>query len=316
MKIVHAYAKFIREKYTYIILATLIIGIIVGFFTPSPGLFIRKINTPLIIIMIAAMGFTINFKHLGLALKDWKGLSFGIILNFLFAPFFCWVIAILILPKYPELATGLILIGVVPCAGMALVWAGLLRGDVPLATIINIATMILAPFLIPLLMSLFAGKFVSINIWGMFRQLIYTMLLPILGGITLREILERKFDIQKYFPVMPAISATMAVLIMFMAINTNIAPIIKNIKLLLPLLLSTILIFPILFLVAYLINIKLFPKGKNIAITYSSGMKNLPIAIGIAASFKGLAMLPIAVGFAFQMITAVIFYQFFRRQNY
>ena len=43
-------------------------------------------------------------------------------------------------------------------------------------------------------------------------------------------------------------------------------------------------------------------------------MKNLPIAIAIAAiSFKGLEMLPIAVGFAFQMLTAVIFYQIFRR---
>ena len=38
------------------------------------------------------------------------------------------------------------------------------------------------------------------------------------------------------------------------------------------------------------------------------------IAIGIAAmSFKGLEMLLVAVGFAFQMLTAVTFYQLFRR---
>jgi predicted Na+-dependent transporter len=50
-----------------------------------------------------------------------------------------------------------------------------------------------------------------------------------------------------------------------------------------------------LLLVAYLVSLNLFPKGKNVAITYSSGMKNLPIAIGIAAmSFKGLEMLPVA----------------------
>ena len=313
MKAIFGYAKFVREKYTYIIIATLAVGIVVGLFTSSPGVLIRKFNTPLIVIMIAAMGFTITFKNLGLAAKDWKGLSFGIVLNFLFAPFLCWVIAILILPKHPDLATGLILLGAVPCAGMALVWAGLLKGDVSLASVINATTMILAPFLIPLLMSLFAGRFVRIDTWGMFRQLIYTVLLPIIGGVALREILERRVNVQKYIPVMPAISATMAVLLMFMAINTNMAPIIKNIGLLLPLVISTILIFPILFLVAYLVSIKLFSRGKNIAITYSSGMKNLPIAIGIAAiSFKGLEMLPIAVGFAFQMLTAVIFYQIFR----
>jgi predicted Na+-dependent transporter len=264
--------------------------------------------------MIAAMGFTITFRSLGAAAKDWKGFSFGLVLNFLFAPFLCWLLALLFLSGHSDLATGLILIGVVPCAGMALVWAGLLKGDVPLATVINAATMILAPFLIPLLMSLFAGTFVTVNTWGMFRQLIYTVLLPVVVGVALRELIESQVNVQKYLPVMPAISATMAVLLMFMAINTNIPPIMKNMGLIAPLVISTILIFPILFLVAYLVSLKLFSKGKNIAITYSSGMKNLPIAIGIAAmSFKGLEMLPVAVGFAFQMLTAVTFYQLFRR---
>ncbi|MFN3383399.1 MAG: hypothetical protein ACK401_00710 [Archaeoglobaceae archaeon] len=42
-------------------------------------------------------------------------------------------------------------------------------------------------------------------------------------------------------------------------------------------------------------------------------MKNLPIALGIATlSFGGIAMLSIAIGFAFQMLTAVSFYQIFK----
>ena len=237
-------------------------------------------------------------------------------LNFPFAPFLCWLLASLLLSDHSDLATGLILIGVVPYADMTLVWAGLLKGDVPLATVINAATMILAPFLIPFLMSLFAGMFVTVNTWGMFQRLICTVLLPVLGGVALRELIGRRISIQKYLPIMPAISATMAVLLMFMAINTNISPIMKNVGLIGPLIISTILIFPILFIVAHLVSLKLFPRGKNIAITYSSGMKNLPIAIGIAAmSFEGLQMLPVAVGFAFQMMTAVIFYQIFRRAS-
>ena len=314
MKWIQAYATFIRNNYTYIIIGALIVGVVVGLVSSTPGVFIQQFNVPLIIIMIGAIGFTITFKSLGMAIRDWKGFSFGLVLNFFFAPFLCWLLALLLLSQHHDLATGLILIGVVPCAGMALVWAGLLKGDVPLATVINAATMILAPFLIPLLMSLFAGTFVTVNTWGMFQQLIYTVLLPVLGGLALRELLERWVNVQKYLPVMPAISATVAVLLMFMAINTNISPIMKNMGLVPPLVVSTILIFPILFLVAYLLSIKLFPRGKNIAITYSSGMKNLPIAIGIAAmSFKGVEMLPVAVGFAFQMLTAVTFYQLFRR---
>ena len=307
-----AYARFMREKYAYVIISTLAMAIIVGLITPEPGIFIRKFSAPLIVIMIGAMGFTITFKSLGMAAKDWRCFSFGLVLNFLFAPLLCWLLALLLLSNYPDLATGLILIGVVPCAGMALVWAGLLEGDVPLATVINAATMILAPFLIPLLMLLFAGTFVTIDTFRMFKMVMYTVLLPVLGGIALRELVQRKVDVRKYLPVMPAISATTAVLLMFMAINTAVPSVMKNLGLIAPLVTSSILVFPILFIVAYLVSAKLLPRGKNIAITYASGMKNLPIALGIAVmSFKGLVMLPVAVGFAFQMLTAVTFYQIF-----
>jgi hypothetical protein len=53
---VTAYAKFIRERYTVTIIATLVLGIVVGLFTPAPGIAIRKISTFLIVVMIGAMG--------------------------------------------------------------------------------------------------------------------------------------------------------------------------------------------------------------------------------------------------------------------
>lgn len=313
MKQLLTYARFVRDNYTYIIIATLVIAVMIGLMTPQPGQLIRQFNTPIMVIMIAAMGFTITFRSLKAALKDYAGFSFGLALNFLFAPFLCWLLARLFLSSHPDLATGVILIGVVPCAGMALVWTGLLKGDVPLATVINAATMILAPFIIPFLLQLFAGRYVAIDVSGMLQQLMYSVLFPVFGGVILREVIGRKVDVQKFLPVMPSISATMAVLLMFMAININIASVLKNAGLIIPMVITTLLIFPVLFVVAYFVGVKFFPGGKNIAITYSSGMKNLPIAIGIAAiTFKKLEMLPVAVGFTFQMLTAVVFYQIFR----
>jgi len=311
-----AYAQFIREKYTVIIISTLVLGILVGLYTPAPGIAIRQISTFLIVIMIGAMGFTITIKSLGMAAKDWKSFLLGLILNFGFAPLLCWLLALLFLSNHPDLATGLILIGVVPCAGMALVWAGLLKGDVPLATVVNAATMLVAPFLIPLLMRLFAGTFVSIDTAGMFKTVMVTVLLPIVAGVLLREVLGNRVDVKRHLPLMPALSATAAVLLMFMAVNTAVPTVTANLGLLGPLVVSTILVFPILFFVAYLISLKSPPRGKNIAITLSSGMKNLSIPVGIAVvSFKGLVMFPIAVAFAFQMLTAVLFYQIFLRKG-
>jgi len=40
-----AYAQFIREKYTVIIISTLALGILVGLYTHAPGIAIRQIST-------------------------------------------------------------------------------------------------------------------------------------------------------------------------------------------------------------------------------------------------------------------------------
>ncbi|MDI3502431.1 MAG: arsenite transporter [Archaeoglobi archaeon] len=309
---IQRFASFVRDKYSYIIITSLILGILVGFYTNYPGLVLKKFSVAFIVVMIASMGFTITFRSFALALRDLKGFSFGMALNFIFAPLLCYAIALAV-PE-PEIAVGLILIGAVPCAGMAMVWAGLLDGDVPLAVVINTGTMILAPFVIPLIMLYLAGSYVKINAVEMFLNLIYTILLPVLAGMVAREIAERKIDVKRYLPLCPAISALCAVFLMFIAVNTSMPIILKNLQLLPPLIVSAVIIFPSLFAFAYVVSSRLFNRAKNVAITYSCGMKNLPIALGIAImSFGTLVALPIAVSFAFQMLTAVGFYRIFRR---
>ncbi|MBC7189503.1 hypothetical protein H5U35_04730 [Candidatus Aerophobetes bacterium] len=314
-KIILTYTKIMRENISLVLLITLAAGIGTGLFTSMPGLFIRKFDLALVVIMIGVMGFTITFKNLTSSTRGVIELFLGLVLNFLFAPFLCWILALLLLGKYPEFATGLILIGAVPSAGMALMWTGLLEADTSLAALINALTLIIAPFAIPFLMLFFAGKFVNINVPGMLKNLIYTILLPVLGSVGIREAVQKKIDVKRYLPLMPAISATAATLLLFMAINTAIPFIKRNLKLIVPLLTSTVFIFPVLFLVSFLICSRFLSKEKNIALTYTCGMKNLAIALGIAAvNFKEEVMLPVAASFAFQMLTAVFFYELFSRR--
>lgn len=312
---VRKFADFVRERYSHIIISSLILGVVLGLYTSYPGLVLKKFSTAFTVVMIASMGFTITFRSFALALRDLKGFSFGMALNFLLAPLLCYAIALIV--GDPNIAAGLILIGAVPCAGMAMVWAGLLNGDVPLAVVINAGTMIVAPFAIPLIMLWLAGSYVKINAIGMFLDIVYTVLLPVLIGIFAREVAERRAGgdrVRRQLPLCPAISALCAVFLMFIAVNTSMPIILKNLKLLPPLLVSSAIIFPSLFTFAYVVSDKLFNRAKNIALTYSCGMKNLPIALGIAImSFGPLVALPVAVGFIFQMLTAVGFYRIFRK---
>lgn len=217
----------------------------------------------------------------------------------------------------PQLATGIILVGVVPCAGMAAVWTALLKGDVPLGMAINALTMVLAPFLIPGLMAWLAGSSVRINAWAMFQQLAIILLIPLALGIALRWLADRFWNPKPYLPLLPALSALTAVLLMFAICNVNV-PLIRERWELVPALLgAVVLIFPLGFLVPHYLGRLAFGWEQRIAVTYSSGMKNLPIAVGLAlASFKGQALvgLPVALAFILQMLTASKFYRYLNRQ--
>ena len=141
--------------------------------------------------------------------------------------------------------------GVVPCAGMAAVWTALLKGDVPLGMAINALTMVLAPFLIPPLMVLLAGSNVAVNTWAMFQQLAVILLIPLILGIFVRWWVDRLWDVRRYLPLLPALSALTAVLLMFAVCNVNVPLIAARWAMVPALVAAIILIFPLGFLVPY-----------------------------------------------------------------
>ncbi len=304
------FAAFMRQRYSQLIVAALLLGLVSGGWTPAPGRFIRRFAFALIFLMIGAMGFTLRLRSLGRALQETKAVLLGLALNFAVAPLLCWALALLWLGKEPDLAAGVILIGAVPCAGMAIVWTGLLKGDVPLATVINAATMIAAPFLIPALMELFAGAYLAVDAGALFRSVLESVLVPLLVGLLAREALERRRDMTAWVPLMPAVSGAVAVVLMFMAVNTSVPLLLANLESLGPLAAALVLVFPALFFAAWAVGRSFLSPGKNIALTFSAGMKNLPIAVAVAAvSLPEIAQFPVALGFVFQMATAVVFYR-------
>jgi predicted Na+-dependent transporter len=135
-----------------------------------------------------------------------------------------------------------------------------------------------------------------------------------------RFILDRKVkDLTKYLPLFPSISAITAMILMFSMLAINVASIPPNLTIIISLIIPPLILFPVAFGGAYLICIKVLkcPLKETNAIIYSSGMKHLPLAMGVAfASFGQTAALPIAVSAAFQTVNASIFYKFFQRRSW
>lgn len=302
-------AEWVRKHYQTIIIFSVISGLLLGVWTSAPGRVLQSFSQVLTFLMILFISLTITPKQFSAIRRQPLAVISGLLLNFVFMPFLCWALArIFVIDS--QLAVGVILVGVVPCAGMPAVLTALLKGDVPLGMAINALTMILAPFLIPPLMVLLANSSVIINPWNMFVQLTFILLIPLGLGILIRWWTDKRWNTKPYLPLLPAASAMMAVLLMFTICNVNVMLILQNWQKTPPLLVALILIFPLGFLIPYWLT-RSSKWEARIAITFSSGMKNLPIAVGLAfASFPKLVGLPVGLAMILQMLTASMFYRY------
>jgi len=311
------FAEFVRKNYQTIIISTVVVGLLLGLWTSAPGKAIQPYSQALTFLMILFISLTITPRQFALVARQPGAIMAGLALNFVYMPLLCWALARLLVSD-PALATGIILVGVVPCAGMAAVWTALLKGDVPLGMAINGLTMVLAPFLIPLLMVWLAGSNVHIQPWTMFQQLAVILLIPLALGIVMRWVADQFWNPRPYLALLPALSALTAVLLMFAVCNVNMPLITARWSLVPALLGAVVLIFPLGFLLPHWLGGFVFGWPQRIAVTYSSGMKNLPIAVGLAfSSFAGqpLVGLPVALAFILQMLTASMFYRYLNRQT-
>jgi ACR3 family arsenite efflux pump ArsB len=307
----------IRRHYSYLILATVGLSIVVGRLAPGAARAFKPYMVYLIGLMIWAMSVTIRFPELRFALKKGKLIGCGLLANFVLLPLLCYLLAITLMRDQPLYATGFILMGTVPCAGMNVVWTGLLGGDVALALVLGGLTMLLGIATIPGLTYLLAGTYVAVNVSEMLLTLTKVLIIPILLGAITRALLERKAKRgMELLLIFPPIAAISAMLLMFIMIALNIKMIPASGSVLVSLIIPPLLLFPIAFGGVYLWCDRLLRchRQETDAIVYSSGMKHLPLAMGIAfVSFGQEAALPIAVAAVFQTFNASLFYRLFQR---
>ena len=307
--------SFIRLKYFYLIFLTIGIALISGLINPRVAEPLTSFMQIFIVVMIWAVCVRIKPKELLTALTRPKELVYGLLMAFGFFPILCYLLALSLMSGFPLYAAGFILMGTVPCAGMAGFWTLLLEGDVALAMLLEAIMMVLGIITIPVLMTLLTGAYVRVNALQMFNDLLILILIPLIIGMLTRSGLERKYKakLKDILPNFAAIAAIMAMLLMFTAVAMNISKVPLSRAAFTSLFAPSILLFIAIFASSYLLG-KPFNYKSRVALTYSISMKHLPLAIGIAfVSLSPQATLPIAIAFIFQSIFANIFYRIFQR---
>ncbi|MCE4950672.1 symporter [Staphylococcus hominis] len=267
------------------------IAAIIGFIFPTQLATIGQFVPWLLGIVMLGMGMTIKPSDFKLVFKEPRSVIIGVILQFTIMPILAYTIAkIFHLPA--ELAIGVILVGCCPGGTSSNVMSYLANANVALSVAITSVSTLLAPFVTPALIYLFAHEWLHVSFLSMLWSVIQVVLLPIIIGFILQ--LASKKVTREATKILPIISVVAISLILAAVVGGSKSQILK----------TGLLIFIVVILhnaVGYLLGyilahvFKLDRRDKK-AVSIEVGMQNSGLAVSLATvHFNPLAAVPGAV---------------------
>lgn len=281
----------VSEFTTKTFLLWMFIAAIIGFIFPTQLATIGQFVPWLLGIVMLGMGMTIKPSDFKLVFKEPRSVIIGVILQFTIMPTLAYTIAkIFNLPA--ELAIGVILVGCCPGGTSSNVMSYLANANVALSVAITSVSTLLAPFVTPALIYLFAHEWLHVSFLSMLWSVIQVILLPIIIGFILQ--LAFKKVTREATKILPIISVVAISLILAAVVGGSKSQILK----------TGLLIFIVVILhnaVGYLLGyvlahvFKLDRRDKK-AVSIEVGMQNSGLAVSLATvHFSPLAAVPGAV---------------------
>ena len=192
-----AWAWFVPEHFTW-------------FIDPSHRIFGAKLIHVGLGLIMFGMGITLSFKDFMQVARVPRKVAIGVGCQFVIMPFIGYSIARLS-GLEAGLAVGLILVSCCPGGTASNVVAYLARANVALSVLMTMCSTLLAIGLTPVLTGWLAGKFVEVDRWNLFLNMVVVVLVPVLAGVILHQIFP-KF-VRWVTPWSPVLSVLIIVLI-------------------------------------------------------------------------------------------------------
>jgi len=279
-----------------------------GFFAPQLFTPHKAWITPLLGIVMFGMGLTLSAADFREVFRRPRDVAIGVVGHYLIMPGIAWVLAVAMrLP--PDVAVGVILVGCCPSGTASNVMTFLAKGDVALG--VSIASLI-APLATPALVSLLAGKWMSINAHALFLDIVQVVIVPIVLGIFAKTLFSRQAAAS--VKVLPLVSTTAIVLIIAIIVGLNQAQLSSGS---LVILVAVILHNGFGFLLGYLFA-QMFGMdlAKRKAVMLETGMQNSGLGAALAAAhFNPLAAVPSALFSVWHNLSGSLLVAWFTRKK-
>lgn len=282
---------------------TLLLGFVVGL----------KFNTAFLKdYLLIATFFMIYPTMIGFKVKEAFDLSHGrvllvsLVINFVLIPALAYGIGMIFLREDVPMLAGLVLASLLPTSGMTISWTMLNKGNVPAAVKITAISLIAGSLLTPWYLYFLVGKMIPVNVVQTFQTIAVVVFLPLVAGVITHRFLLRRYTPQEFNekvkPLLPAFSVWAMLLLIFASMSMRARVLLKNPNLLLQALVVLVLFYLLNFALSTLIGRTFFDRGNAVTLVYSTVMRNLSIALGLAVTtFGPNAALLITLAFILQV---------------
>ncbi len=264
---------------------------VLGFIFPSHISILGGFVPYLLGIVMLGMGITIDPKDFKIVLQSPKPVIIGVILQFTIMPTLAFLIAKgFQLP--PEIAIGVILVGCCPGGTSSNVMSYLAKANVALSVAITSVSTLIAPFVTPALIYIFAHEWLKVSFASMLWSVVQVVLIPIIIGFVFQKV-ARRFA-QKTATALPLISIIAISLILAAVVAGSKTQILKTgLLIFVVVILHNILGYTIGYVLAKVFRMDY--KDKK-AVAIEVGMQNSGLAVSLATvHFSPLAAVPGAV---------------------
>ena len=291
-------------------LVWMLIAAVIGFIFPMQLSTLSNWVPYLLGIVMLGMGLTIDSKDFKIIFQAPRSVIIGVVLQYTIMPLSAFLIVKLFhLP--PEIAIGVILVGCCPGGTSSNVMSYLANANVALSVAITSVSTLLAPFLTPALIYLFAHEWLQVSFISMFWSVVQVILIPIIIGFVLQKLFKTFAD--KTATALPIVSVVAISLILASVVGSSKAQILA----------TGLLIFAVVILhnlIGYILGytfakiLKLDRPDKK-AVSIEVGMQNSGLAVSLATvHFNPLSAVPGAVFSLIHNITGPILAKYWNKR--